>query len=207
MNTNLILVEGLPGSGKSTTAAMIADKVRARGERVVCFDEGEPGNPLDDFDYDFPDFQAERLKILETWRDFAGGADRSMVYVFNCVLLQNPMTETMMRFGMTELESRAYIAEIVEIIKPLNPVVIYIDLPDVRGTIDAVLDERGSGWLDAVVEYHTSQGYGKQKRLTGCEGYIKCLEARKARELNILRTLDLEYRIIGRTISCDSASR
>lgn len=32
INTRLIIVEGLPGSGKSTTAAMVAAELEARGE-------------------------------------------------------------------------------------------------------------------------------------------------------------------------------
>lgn len=198
MKTNLIIVEGLPGSGKSTTAAMIAEELRAHGERVVCVDEGEPNHPADYAEYDFPDFETERRNILEKWREFAGSANPNTVYVFNCVLLQNPMCETMMRFGMAESESRTYISEIVEIIRPLSPVVIYIDLPDVKGTVDGVLEERGECWLNAVIDYHTSQGYGKRNHLTGYEGYIKCLEERKARELNILQALDLDYHVISR---------
>lgn len=32
MKTNLTIVEGLPASGKSTTAAMIADELNEKGE-------------------------------------------------------------------------------------------------------------------------------------------------------------------------------
>lgn len=32
--TNLIIVEGLPGSGKNTTAAMIADELNKKGKRL-----------------------------------------------------------------------------------------------------------------------------------------------------------------------------
>lgn len=193
MKTNLIIVEGPPGSGKSTTAAMIADELNKIGKKVICVDEGVQEHPADYTDYDFPDFETERMKILEKWRSFAENCKKDTIYVFNCIFLQNPMCETMMRFGMDSLDSQNYISEISEIIKPLNPVIIYIDQPDVKEAINRVLDERGNDWLNAVIDYHTSQGYGKQNGLSGYEGYIKCLEERKNRELKILRTLDIDY--------------
>ena len=195
--TNLIIVEGLPGAGKSTTAAIIADELRKAGEKVLCVDEGVPDHPADYADYDFPDFETERKKILEKWRSFVETAGRDTVYVFNCVFLQNPMCETMMRFGMESSASQQYISEIAEIIRPLHPLIVYIDRPNVRGTVDRVLDERGHDWLEAVIDYHTSQGYGKRNHLSGYEGYIKCLEERKARELHILQELAIDCLMVS----------
>ena len=103
----------------------------------------------------------------------------------------------MMRFGLDGTSSLNYISEIAEIIKPLNPVIIYIDLPDVRAAIDRVIDERGDDWLNAVIDYHVSQGYGKQNSLSGYDGYIQCLEERKVRELRILQKLDIDYYTIS----------
>lgn len=197
MNTRLIITEGLPGSGKSTTAAMVAEILKKQGERVVCVDEGEE-HPADYRDYDFPDFETERRLILEKWRSFADSADKDTVYVFNCIFLQNPMCETMVRFGMEQAESQKYISEIAGIIRPLSPVVVYIDVEDVRAVIENVLDERGKGWLDAVIDYHVSQGYGRQNGLTGFDGYITCFEERKKRETAILKALDIESHIIER---------
>jgi len=197
MHTRLIIVEGLPGSGKSTTAAMIAAELEARGKDIVCVDEGAANHPADVGDYDFPDFASERATILDTWRAFAAHAEPDTTYVFNCVLLQNPMCETMMRFGMNEDESRRYIGEITEIIAPLHPVIIYIDEPDAKSAIDGVLDERGDGWLNAVIDYHTAQGYGAAHGLRGYEGYIACLEERRERELRILRSLPVDSHIIA----------
>lgn len=198
--TNLIIVEGLPGSGKSTTAAIIADELVKKGKKVLCVDEGVRDHPADYADYDFPDFETERIKILEKWRSFVETADRDTVYVFNCVFLQNPMCETMMRFGMENAASQRYISEIAEIIRPLHPYIVYIDRPDVKGALDRVLEARGRDWLEAVISYHTSQGYGKQHHLSGYEGYIRCLEERKVRELNILRALGIDYSIIRHDI-------
>lgn len=197
IETNLIIVEGLPGAGKSTTAAIIADELRKAGKKVLCVDEGVRDHLADYADYDFPDFETERTKILGKWRAFVDKSDEDTIYVFNCVFLQNPMCETMMRFGMESASSQQYISEIAEIIRPLHPLIVYIDRPDVKGTVDRVLAERGREWLDAVIDYHTSQGYGKQNHLSGYEGYIECLEERKVRELHILQALDIDYFIIS----------
>lgn len=85
MKTNLIIVEGLPGSGKSTTAAMIADELNKKGKKVICVDEGVGEHPADYTNYDFPDFETERMKILEKWRSFTKNSDKDSVYVFNCI--------------------------------------------------------------------------------------------------------------------------
>jgi len=198
MRTNLIIVEGLPGSGKSTAASMIAKVLAEKGKKAVCIDEGAQEHPADYADYDFPDFETERRKILGKWRSFLESSDKDTIYVFNCIFLQNPMCETMMRFGMDEKASFTYISEIAEIIKPLHPIILYINRPDVKKTVDRVLDERGNDWLNAVIDYHVSQGYGKQNHLSGYEGYLACLKERKNREMRILQALDLDYHIISR---------
>lgn len=201
MKTNLIIVEGLPGCGKSTTAGMIARLLEEQGQKVFCVDEGVENHPADYADYDFPDFETEREKILGKWRSFVESACKDTIYVFNCIFLQNPMCETMMRFGMSKEDSGKYISEIAQIIKPLNPVVIYIDLPDVKATVDSVIQERGNDWLNAVIDYHTFQGYGKQNGLSGYDGYIKCLEERKNREKRILEALEVDSRTMSRKMS------
>lgn len=191
MKTELIIVEGLPGSGKSTVSKMIADALNGCGVKTLWFDEGGE-HPADYADYDFPDFETERVKILDKWRSFVKNREKGAVYVFNCVLIQNPITETMMRFGMEEKDTQDYINQIAQIIKPLSPAIVYIDVNNVKATLDSVLAERGEGWLDAVVGYHTNQGYGKANGLCGYDGYIKCLEERKKREEEILDSVNMK---------------
>lgn len=200
MKTRLIIVEGLPGSGKSTLAKRIADCLQKNGKSVVCVDEGDINHPADYTDYDFPDFETERRLILEKWRKFVAGAKKDVVYVFNCIFLQNPMCETMMRFDMDEDSSKNYVIEIENIIKAMNPFIIYIDTPSVKETIDGVLSERGKDWLNAVIDYHLSQGYGKRNNLHGYDGYIKCLEERRLREINILKVLTVNCFTVGRNV-------
>ena len=145
--------------------------------------------------YDFLPWETEKPVMLEKWRQFVREAQEDTIYVFNCVLLQNPMCETMMRFGFSEEESRQYIAQIAEIIRPLNPVVIYLKNEDIADSVRKAAAER-PGWLDSVIDYHVHGAYGKSIGAEDFEGYIQCLTERQERELRILSTLPLESLVL-----------
>ena len=215
--TRLYIVEGLPCSGKSSTARHIADVLTAAGRQVNYMDEGTGRHPADyEFHafvdgqvipladvppeempaflpykiYDGLPWETEAPLMLDKWRQFVQEADTDTVYVFNCVFLQNPMCETMMRFGMAEAESAAHIRAIADIIAPMKPTVIYLHNDDIEESVRRVSAER-PGWLEAVIPYHVDGGYGKSIGAAGFDGYIACLAERQAREEHILHSLPL----------------
>ena len=213
----LYIVEGLPCAGKSTTATFVAEILRRRGRRVVMVDEGTGDHPAD---YEFhalvdgqviplhtvpserlPDllrykiydglpWETEAPLMLDKWRQFVREAAPDTVYVFNCVLLQNPMCETMMRFGMPEEQSAAHIRAIAEIIAPMEPVVIRLHVSDIADRVRETAQER-PGWLEAVIPYHVEGAYGRSIGAAGFDGYVACLEERQRREERILASLPL----------------
>lgn len=213
--TRLYIVEGLPCSGKSSTAHFLAQHLRLQGKKAICIDEGTGNHPADyEFHayvdgsviplstvpteqldaflpykiYDGLPWETEAPLMLDKWRQFVQEAEADAVYIFNCVLLQNPMCETMMRFNMTEAESAAHIQRIADILAPLEPAVIYLHNDDIEESVRRASAER-PGWLDAVISYHTDGGYGKSVGASGFDGYISCLRERQAREERILSAL------------------
>lgn len=238
---NIIIVEGLPCSGKSTTSKYLADKLRTK-----YFDENSGNNPVDyEFDsfikeselvnfdkeeqlfiknksnqkldgylinlnnidkkifdkllkykiYDFLPWNIESKIMLSKWAEFVNTYDNNK-YVFNSVFLQNPMCETMVRFGFDIEISKEYISKIYEIIKQLNPIIVYLKNSNIRNSIERCLDERGKDWLKSVIDYHCNGVYCKKNNLSGFDGYIKCLEERQKRELEILNNLGIDFIII-----------
>lgn len=216
--TRLYTVEGLPCSGKSSTAQFIADILLRQGKQVCHIDEGTGNHPADyEFHalidgqivplnqyvpeelpallpykiYDGLPWETEAPLMLDKWRQFVREIAADTVYVFNCVFLQNPMCETMMRFGMSEEESAAYIRQIAEIIAPMEPLIVYLHNDDIADSVRRASQER-PGWLDAVIDYHCGGRYGRSIRAEGFEGYIACLAERQRREERILQTLPLQ---------------
>ncbi len=225
--TRLFIVEGLPCSGKSTTARFIADTLAARGKHVCQVDEGTGDHPADyEFHayadgkviplstvppeelpallpckiYDGLPWDTEASLMLDKWRQFVREADPDTVYVFNCVLLQNPMCETMMRFNLPEEASAAHIRAIAEIIAPMDPTVVYLHNDDIANSIRRAAEER-PGWLDAVIPYHCDGAYGKSIGVAGFDGYTTCLAERQRREERILHELPL------RAVTLDNPQR
>lgn len=213
--TRLYIVEGLPCSGKSSTAAFVAEELRRRGQKVCMIDEGTGSHPADyEFHalvdgrviplsdvpqeqlpallpykiYDGLPWENEAPVMLDKWRQFVREAKADTVHVFNCVLLQNPMCETMMRFGLPEAKSEKHIRAIAEIIAPLEPVVIYLHVSDVANRVRETAQER-PGWLEAVIPYHTEGSYGRSIGADGFDGYVACLQERQRREERILAEL------------------
>lgn len=228
MKHRLLIVEGLPCSGKSTISAF-ASEYLARRENVCFVDEGTGNHPADyeyhalapaglfaperkvvslaDFSgelleqlsaykiYDCLPWEEEMPLMLDKWREFVRAADPKSVYVFNCILLQNPICETMMRFGFPLEVSRQHIERIVQIIRAMNPTVIYLKNEDIAASVRQAAAQR-PGWLDAVIDYHIGGAYGRGIGAQGFDGYIRCLEDRQKRELEILSHLPVDKLIL-----------
>ena len=229
MKTRLIIVEGLPCSGKSTVSSYISE-VLSRTENVCFVDEGTGNHPADyEFHalaptrliadksqivslssvsgeqlerllpnkiYDGLPWNVEKPLMLDKWRRFVREAESDKIYVFNCVLIQNPMCETMMRFGFDEQTSQNYIEEIASIIRPMNPLIVYLKNDDIADSVlNAALQRLG--WLEAVIDYHVNGAYGKSIGANGFNGYIDCLRERQQRELRILNKLSLRNIVLN----------
>lgn len=147
--------------------------------------------------YDGLPWAVEQPLMLRRWRAWAdAAARRDEISVFNCVFLQNPLCETMMRFDLPCDAIRRHVGDILSAIRPLNPMIVYLETRHVAERVAETARERAPEWLRGVVDYHTSQGYGKAHGLTGFEGYSACLAARQRIELEILRSLDVRQIVL-----------
>jgi len=247
----LILVEGIPGSGKTTTARFVCDWLEAHGRRPALFLEGDWQHPadfesvaclderayaalLDRFPgqaaflaeharreddvwffsyrklhhehgermpdalcetlarfeiYDLPAEKHQRL-LLQRWRNFAARAvSEEFVYVFECCFLQNPLTTLLARHDLPVETVYQHVLTLAEIVRPLQPKLIYLAQTDVRATLETIRQQRPQEWADFVTWYLTGQAYGKAHGLSGFDGVADFYTMRQALELEFLHAL------------------
>jgi adenylate kinase family enzyme len=255
MVTSLFLVEGLPGSGKTTTAEALTRVLQNQQINTRLHIEGDLNHPADyesiayltmdewtDFqskyasldvlrfaevfnDYvlisyrqwqskqDVPEavlaflqardiyelpFELYQSMIFKKWEAFVAQAlTTDTTYVFECCFLQNPLTMGLIKYDLPKETLRAYINRLATIIAPLQPVLVYVDQPDVERSFRRALNERPPEWADGFVSYYTEQAYGVNRSLSGVEGTIAILRERKALEHQLLKTLPFRVEVFG----------
>jgi energy-coupling factor transporter ATP-binding protein EcfA2 len=253
----LILVEGIPGSGKSTTARKIEELLKASSVRVRCFNEGDL-HPCDlawhscvplpryehllntfvqergvlkkyssveeDYAYvtygklgllpDHPLFtelasyepyngkvSLEKFKELHfsRWKKFGEQIHDDVTYIFECAYLQNHVVELILTYQKNHEYIKAYMKELIETVRSLEPLLLYLSPTDVEWTINNAAKERKTDhpeiwndWIDDVIAYLENSNYGKTHNVTGLPGCLEFFEKRQRLELDIIGELPIE---------------
>ena len=136
--------------------------------------------------------------LQERWGQFARQAAReNNVYVFECCFLQNPFTTLLARHNL-DLESiHQHVFSLAEIVKELNPKLIYLCQNDVHQTLTDIRPKRPQGWADFVTWYLTEGEYGSAHGLSGYDGVIEFYARRQALELDLLHMLPISSLVLS----------
>jgi hypothetical protein len=220
----LWLIEGLPGSGKST----FAEKMCALKEGVFYseVDAAHPvdlheiywvteppshGTILDEFEdgwlvrydegekrvgtdvYELP-FALHTRIMCERWRRYVTKFEQEeRDVIFECALFQNPFTIGMVAQDVSLEAIEAYVQEVSSILKPIEPIIIYLELNDVARIFPVVYDERPIEWQQGFVEYYTTGSYASKRNLVGVSGTIAVLADRQRLELTLLDRIPFRH--------------
>jgi len=181
--TKLILVEGLPGSGKSTTAHALTRQLTRLGVPVRWWYEEEISHPvyvfrdLDSLGQVVEDMNAGRYRAvavaaLDQWRRFAGMlADSGKVGLIDSCLF-GYLTWTLFPHDVPETEIVEYVTEVERIVAPLDPCLIYFRQEDVGLSLRRLVDRRGGSTEERFVQKVEHSAYGRRHQLAGFEGMV-----------------------------------
>lgn len=180
LQTRLIIIEGIMGSGKSTTARWIAARLEAAGLRALAITERVDPHPVrgtDGLDHWFQpwlDVTPEGLadRSLAKWRSFVADARATeTIHTLDGQLFHGDLTNLFL-MEATPAAIAKYCDAVSEIARPLAPVLIYFYQTDVERAIRTIAAERGEEWVKYQVDWKLQAPCSRRLGLTGLDGLI-----------------------------------
>jgi thymidylate kinase len=149
----LIIIEGIPGSGKTTTAKSILDTLTSRQVAARCFLEEETLHPLLLQGMDFSSFENEEeadqfIELLTArYRDFVQAQLNSdhEVIIIESVFFQDAISVAHL-LGMDKRKLLDFSSSLQKILTPLTPSLIYYYQLDVEKQWRFICSVRGNEW-------------------------------------------------------------
>ena len=165
----LVLVEGFPGSGKSTTAQWLALECARQGRACRWIYEQQPEHPVSrpapagGWGPTWDDWSGERLGH---WRAFVAGA--GPLTILESALLQHPLL-AMLRRDAAPAAVLVHVRRIAEAVRPLEPRLVYLRVADPEAAYRALTARRGAASLQAVLRGFEGLDFAARTGLSGLD--------------------------------------
>jgi len=189
----LILVEGLPGSGKSTTAQYVYDQVRRNGGRARWYYEDETPHPVAatkgvQRPRGFKEFSQA---ALARWRDLVSRTRRSgETAIIDAHFFQDTII-ALLRANVKRALIADHIRAVAEICQPLQPSLVYLHQPEYAAALRRLLDQRGERIEQLYIHRNDHSRYAQRRNLSGFDGLVHFYLDMRAMMEQLVEGLDM----------------
>lgn len=260
--SRLILIEGIPGSGKTSTATFIQKWLDEHGFPNRLYLEGDLDHPADyegvayfsrpEYEQFLIDNEASRLLLeefssfngddcfvayrklvqahkdalpegliddlarrdvyevptadlycrltLDRWKAFTEAAlQAETTYIFECCFLQNPLTMLLAKYNAPASVTIKQIQSMMEVVKPLNPILVYLYQKNTRSALEKIVEQRERWWHDSLIAYVERGVWSKTTGTRGFDAVVGFYERSKALTFYLLERFDGARLLIDNT--------
>jgi hypothetical protein len=159
-------VDGLAGSGKSTTAQRLWIHLTNNGYDAEWFHEHDPSHPIFYFGAldELPRLECERFleQIVANWEALARDVNTGPIRILEGSLLQLP-AGILLSKGVSTREIRAIVLKIAGLLQELYPLAIYLRHPDAEAWFLRNVRNRKRQWIDRMTALLLQTPYGERR--------------------------------------------
>lgn len=197
----LILIEGLPGSGKTTTAQWLDKSLKATGRKGTWWHEGNPDNPVGlPWSYKEARKTVERTTLkhypFHTWSSVpSAGHDFEII---EARFLQCTSAFSMLR-GDDDQTVKTFPKRILNAITHTPIKLIVLDVVNSREHLQRTLDLRREShpeWIDFIKAFFSEQPWCRERNLEGEVSFVEAMSAWHSAQDEILATLKIQFLLI-----------
>jgi len=171
IDTRLILVEGITGTGKSTTAQNLFLKLRSQNQRVKWFHEEEKAHPLF-----YPDWNIQWIRTADKlsnfiqkwplqWESLFRYCNKQIVIVTSYLFQDG--ARVLFANNVEKERIVQFVKSITESIKDLNPVMIFLYTRDIIKTLENLWIKRGYPWMKYMYGVDEQTQFALSRNLKG----------------------------------------
>jgi hypothetical protein len=173
LTTKLILVEGFPGAGKSTTTRHIGSALQQLGIACRWYLEEDDPHPIACLDFEIKGLPE---KMIPLWSSFVDHAmQESIVTIIESRLWQN--TALFMFMSNWEAEDiLQFSQQIGQALAPLSPLLVYLDQEDTEAALNRLYTLRGENWIQGALDSTTSYSWFQSRGLKNFAGWVQFFE-------------------------------
>ncbi|MBN2857214.1 MAG: hypothetical protein JXN63_02325 [Candidatus Delongbacteria bacterium] len=179
IKTKLILVDGITGSGKSTTTHLLYRHMLRNGVKVKWIYEVESDHPLFELiktkdETDIEHSERAFKEIPEKWVKFVEKIkDDEYVYIVESYLFQDVLMFPHFMNDIDRDRMKQYSHSILKIAEELNPVLIHYYQNDVAKALRGNWRNRGREWTDEFIKSDEKTLYCKNRKIKGRKASIQ----------------------------------
>lgn len=171
----LVIVEGIPGSGKSSTARFISLQLERNGYYTELFHESTFQHPIL-LEEDINDSEQWKSSYMSKWNKFLNNnASKQSVFVFESVLFQSPIIN-LLNFDTDRAEIIRFIDDLLSSLSRVDCSLVYLYQQDPSLGINRMMATRGGeSWLEKTYEKYKHFPYYKNRGHSDKELHLKFL--------------------------------
>jgi hypothetical protein len=170
LDTKLILIEGLPGSGKSTTTGYLRAALQRNGFDCRQYLEEDDPHPIPGLDFELKGLSG---KVIPLWEAFVEQATQEpAITIIESRLWQN--TAMFMYMGGCDTDEIFTLnQQMWNAIMPLSPALLYLDQDDTEEALRRLYTFRGNEWMQWALETTTSYAWFRSRGLNDFAGWVR----------------------------------